>query len=434
MGNSYIKTIQPENLKTIFAISFDNFGLEPLRFDVCKPLFGNGILVVDGAAWRHSRDLMRPAFSGEQAANLDSLQRHVTTLLEEISSDGSTIDLAPLLKRTILSTSTEFIFGETLRSSLPVLESHAGQQITSESNADQFLNSFRIAMRGIGIRTMLGRFYWLYNKKEWYKACEAVHTFCATHVDRVLHEKRRLKQDMEDGSDAYRPLKKQTLLEEMAKYTDDPAELRYQIINVFIPAHDSVAILISNVFFLMARHPDVWQTIRQEVSDRIKDQPITYELLKSMKYIEWVQKETFRLYPVTTINQRIALVDTILPVGGGPDFRSPILVKKGEIVETNKAVMERDPDLWGSDAGEFRPERWRTARPTWEFVPFSGGPRICPALQQVYVQGAYVIVRFAQEFVRIENRDEVFEWCEEMQLAFQSRNGVKVALFRDESR
>ncbi|KAL9097191.1 MAG: hypothetical protein Q9165_000618 [Trypethelium subeluteriae] len=312
-------------------------------------------------------------------------------------------------------------------------------------------------MRGIGSRTMLGRFYWLYRKKEWHKACEAVHTFCATHVDRVLHEKHRLKQDTKDGSDVYTPQKKETLLEEMAKYTDDPAELRYQIINVFIPAHDSVAILISNVFFPMARHPDVWQTIRQEVSDKIKGQPITYELLKSLKYIEWVQKESkslpsshlqrssqasiddsltpaFRLYPVTTINQRIALVDTILPVGGGPDLRSPILVKKGEIVETNKAVMERDPDLWGSDAGEFRPERWRTARPTWEFLPFSGGPRICPALQQVYVQGAYVIARFAQEFVRIENRDEIFEWCEEMQLAFQSRNGVKVALVREDSR
>jgi cytochrome P450 len=39
--------------------------------------------------------------------------------------------------------------------------------------------------------------------------------------------------------------------------------------------------------------------------------------------------------------------------------------------------MHRRKDIYGEDANEFRPERWETLRPGWEFLPFNGGPRIC---------------------------------------------------------
>ncbi|MCJ1310515.1 hypothetical protein MMC25_004179 [Agyrium rufum] len=133
------------------------------------------------------------------------------------------------------------------------------------------------------------------------------------------------------------------------------------------------------------------------------------------------------------MNRRMTLQDTILPVGGGKYGRSPILVKKGEIVETHNRVCQRDRDIWGDDADEFVPERWETARVLWEFIPLHGGPRICPAQQQVYVEAAYVIVRLMLEFETIENRDPVHEWQEQMRMPVQSRNGVKVGLFKDHS-
>jgi hypothetical protein len=39
--------------------------------------------------------------------------------------------------------------------------------------------------------------------------------------------------------------------------------------------------------------------------------------------------------------------------------------------------MHRRKDLYGDDAEEFIPERWEHLRPTWEYLPFNGGPRIC---------------------------------------------------------
>ena len=82
---------------------------------------------------------------------------------------------------------------------------------------------------------------------------------------------------------------------------------------------------------------------------------------------------------------RQALKSTILPVGGGLDGKSPILVRKGEAIGYCVYAMHRRKDIYGDDADEFRPSRW-DENPTdgpdlsnigWGFLPFNGGPRIC---------------------------------------------------------
>lgn len=83
-----------------------------------------------------------------------------------------------------------------------------------------------------------------------------------------------------------------------------------------------------------------------------------------------------RLHPIVPGNARTARHDTTLPVGGGPDGKSPFFVKKGQMVIYSVYTMQRRTDLYGEDAAEFRPERWETIRPSWQYLPFNGGPRI----------------------------------------------------------
>ena len=89
--------------------------------------------------------------------------------------------------------------------------------------------------------------------------------------------------------------------------------------------------------------------------------------------------------------------------------------------------MQKDEDLWGPDAARFWPERWEKLKPMWTYIPFLGGPRICPAQQMVLIQYGYLLVRFVQEFECMENRDEGMRFVEEHRMTKQSRNGVKVA-------
>ena len=67
--------------------------------------------------------------------------------------------------------------------------------------------------------------------------------------------------------------------------------------------------------------------------------------------------------------------------------------------------MHRRQDYYGADSEEFRPERWETLRPGWEYLPFNGGPRICLGQQYALTEAGYVTVRLIQEFKGLESRD-----------------------------
>ena len=92
-----------------------------------------------------------------------------------------------------------------------------------------------------------------------------------------------------------------------------------------------------------------------------------------------------RLYPSVPINMRQATKAIILPVGGGPDGKAPILLRKGEAVSYSVYAMHRRKDLYGEDANDFRPDRWEPGSEKgpdlrnigWGYLPFNGGPRVC---------------------------------------------------------
>jgi cytochrome P450 len=121
----------------------------------------------------------------------------------------------------------------------------------------------------------------------------------------------------------------------------------------------------------------VQERLRIEISETLGGRLPTYEDVKNMKYLNWVIKEVLRVYPPVPQNLRVANKDTILPVGGGPNGLSPVFIPKGHECSFSSFSLHRRRDLWGDDALEFKPERWEKERPTWNYIPFSGGPRIC---------------------------------------------------------
>ena len=154
----------------------------------------------------------------------------------------------------------------------------------------------------------------------------------------------------------------------------------------------------------------------------------TYTQLKDMKYLRAIVNESQRLYPIVPVNSREALVDTVLPHGGGADESHPVLVPKGSYVAWHMYSMQRRRDLFGLDADVFRPERWLEPgfRPGWAFVPFSGGPRVCIGEYFALTEAMYVVVRLVQGF-EVERREEG-AWREKFSLTCTGLGGCRVGL------
>lgn len=92
---------------------------------------------------------------------------------------------------------------------------------------------------------------------------------------------------------------------------------------------------MTNVFSNLARHPAVNSRLSREILElRVGHVELTFERIKSLKDLQHVIQETLRLNPVIGTNTRMALKDTVLPLGSGdPGYEtSPIFVRKGDII------------------------------------------------------------------------------------------------------
>ncbi|TGO84493.1 hypothetical protein BPOR_0498g00030 [Botrytis porri] len=222
---------ESENIKTILALSFGNFGKVKMKPEKgVGSLEAQGIFTADGKIWQRSRALIRPTFARTGISNSGALEKHVARFLELLPRDDSTVDLQPLTKNLFLDVSTEFPFGESVESQSP----------NTPFDAREFLDAFDMTMRGLGARMMHGELRFIRGRDiEWKKAFGKVHTSIDKHVSRALESQKSAENNEEE--DKIPTQKQYILLNEMAKETQDPVDLPYQLFHVLIPAHDATA-------------------------------------------------------------------------------------------------------------------------------------------------------------------------------------------------
>lgn len=98
---------------------------------------------------------------------------------------------------------------------------------------------------------------------------------------------------------------------------------------------------------------------------------------------DYVSFIALRLFPPVPLNGRFSTEDTFLPRGGGDSGEGPILIPKGTLVAFSTFAVHRNRDLYGQDAGKFRPDRWdddvikQRRMVDWSYHPFFAGPRKC---------------------------------------------------------
>ncbi|KAL3419543.1 n-alkane-inducible cytochrome p450 [Phlyctema vagabunda] len=415
-------TIEPENIKTIMATKFADFDIGAMRTRAFGPLLGNGIFTNDGQLWQHSRSLIRPSFSKDQIADLECLDQHVNAMLALIPKDGTTtIDLQDLFFRLSLDMATDTLFGSSIGSLDP---GSIGNQ-----KFQQFFDAFTYSQVCLMRRAQLGGLVALFRDSKF----DESNKICREVVDSFVRQAIEYNTSIENPSskegerlvDVNRE-EKYVFLRELAKHTTNPQRLRDEGMCMLLAGRDTTSSLLANLWHVLARRPDVFQELQEEVKQLHGERP-TITSMKGMKYLGFCLKETLRLYPSVPVNGRVANKNTFLPLGGGPDGKSRLFICKGQLVTYSLYALHRRKDIFGADAEEFKPERWATLRPGWAYLPFSGGPRICVGQQFALTEASYCTIRLLQSFSRLESRDTL-PWEESLTITVCSANGVQVCL------
>ncbi|RZC84733.1 hypothetical protein C5167_047515 [Papaver somniferum] len=166
---------------------------------------------------------------------------------------------------------------------------------------------------------------------------------------------------------------------------------------------DTTKLIMTWTLSLLLNHPDILDKAKEEVDTyfgkkKISDNTPVVDAadVPNLVYIQAIIKESMRLYPASTLMERMTSDDC--DVGG---FHVPA----GTRLWVNVWKMQRDPRVW-KDPLVFLPERFLSndkgmvdvKGQNYELIPFGTGRRICPGASFALEVLHLVLTRLILEF------------------------------------
>ncbi|XP_048141859.1 cytochrome P450 714C2-like [Rhodamnia argentea] len=143
--------------------------------------------------------------------------------------------------------------------------------------------------------------------------------------------------------------------------------------NIYFAGHETTALTVSWCLMLLAAHPQWQARVRAEVLEIFGRGVLDSDKLRGMKTLTMVIHETLRLYPPAVFSMKEALEDI--------KFKG-LLIPQGSNIQIPIHILHQLPEIWGTDAAEFKPERFArgisgACKSVHAYMPFGSGPRIC---------------------------------------------------------
>ncbi|CAH1101562.1 unnamed protein product [Psylliodes chrysocephalus] len=148
--------------------------------------------------------------------------------------------------------------------------------------------------------------------------------------------------------------------------------------------------------FELSQHQDIQDKLRQEINlvmNKYENQ-LTYEAVQEMVYLDQVVYESLRMHPPSPFLMRQCNKDYKVT---GTD----LTIQKGTLVFIPSYAIQYDPEYYPNPY-KFEPERFnaenKKAIPSYSWLPFGEGPRICLGMRFGIQQMKIALITLIQHF------------------------------------
>ncbi|XP_050588701.1 cytochrome P450 6k1-like [Bombus affinis] len=184
--------------------------------------------------------------------------------------------------------------------------------------------------------------------------------------------------------------------ESLKDYKFDGDDLVSQAAIFYIGGSETSATTISFTLYELALNLDIQKTLRAEIHDALVKTggKITYDMITTLPYLDMVISETLRKYPSIAYLDRVTLADYKVP-------NSDLVLEKGTPIFISIMGSHYDPRYFPNpekyDPLRFTEEAKR-ARPSFVYLPFGEGPRVCIGMRLGLMQSKLGVVQVLKDY------------------------------------
>ncbi|OEL24310.1 Cytochrome P450 709B2 [Dichanthelium oligosanthes] len=394
-----IPAIFSTDLELIKEVLTDRTGLFAKDFmvPILKVLLGNGLILANGEDWKRHRKVVLPAFNHERIKSMSAVTAEATEQMtkrwcDQILQSGARQAAEIHVDRAISDLTAEIIgrvaFGTSHQEAGEVLRlMHQMQEMGAAAMLDAPILWHLPTRRNLKVRR-LDKLLRIKIVAMMEARVAAKDAYCVRggggYGDDLLGLMLEAWSPERHGSDG--TLTTEEVIDECKTF--------------FGAGQETTATLLVWTMFLLSTHPQWQEKVREEVLREFSGDddggavvPNT-DVLAKLKLLHMVLLETLRLYPPIVFIQRTTACDVVL---------RGINVPRGTAISIPIGMLQRDKEVWGSDADKFNPMRFkngvsRAGRDPNALLSFSLGPRACTGQSFGVVEAQIVMAMILRKF------------------------------------
>jgi cytochrome P450 len=333
-------------------------------------LLGDGLLTLEGEAWRRRRRLVQPAFHRERNACHAEAMVAAAERMMDGWGDGQALDAHAAMTHLALEVAATCLFGADLAAdaaavsaAVDLLQRYFRWRLSRLFAVPLFVPTpYHLRIWRVGLRLLLT-----------VRRITAGRPAATAGRDDLLAMLRNARDD--DGGAAM-----------------TGRQVREEAMTLLLAGYEATANTLAWSWYLLARNPDAEARLHEEVDRVLGGRPPRFDDLPRLEYAGAIIAEALRVYPPAYAIGRQAA--SPCEIGG---HRVP----RGTTLLMSQWVVHRDPRFF-DDPEEFRPERWvgdlAGSLPRYAYFPFGGGPRVCIGNTFAMIEAPLILATVAQRF------------------------------------